>query len=128
MDARIPLTMAALVALAFPVASADPLDDPTGLSARCDFSTIGTPNSNDVLLALVGVASAPGAVGTGVACELLDASGATVLGLDWFLAGSAAAGEAHKDIRLQVLTVCTSAYAYYPDGSVVTSPRECGTP
>jgi hypothetical protein len=122
------LTTAALLALAVPATSADPLDDPAALSADCHFSTAGTPNSSDVHLALAGVATAPGAVATGVACELLDDSGATVLALESVLAGSAAAGAGHTVFAMRVLTVCTSAYAVYSDASIVTLPRECVTP
>ena len=125
MNTWTPLTLAALLAFALP-ASADP--DPTGLSARCDFTTASTPNSNDAFLVLAGSAVAPGAVATGVSCELLDADGATVLALERTQAGSAVAGADHTVFAMRVLTVCTSAYAVSVDGSIVTLERSCATP
>lgn len=121
----IPLAVASLLALALPPASAGPVDDPAGLSASCSFEVAGAPDSNDAVLALVGEATAPGAVGTRVTCELLDSDGTSVLSLDMFLTGSAAAGAASTLFEQRPLTVCTSASAYYVDGSGAELPRAC---
>jgi hypothetical protein len=127
MDAWTPLTMAALLTLALP-ASAGPVEDAAALSARCDFAADGLPNSSDALLVLTGVATAPGALLTDVSCELLDGDGGTVLATEWALPGGAAAGANSTAFSIQVLTVCTSAYAIYPDASMATLPRTCVTP
>jgi hypothetical protein len=117
------LPVACLLAFALPPASADP--DPAALSARCDFTTAGVPNTNEVVVALTGAATAPGAAGTRISCELLDPLGGTVASLDWFLVGSAAAGATTAQMGLQVLTVCTSASAVYVDGSTAELERSC---
>ena len=128
MDSRTPLLTAALLALTLPAASAGPAEDAAALSARCDFTTGVTVNTSEPLLVLAGLAAAPGAVQTEVACQLLDSTGAPVLAGAWARPGSAAAGEAHTDFRMQMLTVCTSAHAVYADGSEATLPRTCVTP
>lgn len=128
MHVRTPLLTALLLALALPGASADHAEGLAALSADCHFTTGAALNSNEVQAVLAGVATAPGAVETRVACELLDSLGNPVAALEATHPGSAAAGATAATMAFDALTVCTSASAVYPDGSTVALLRECVTP